>query len=90
MTTKQPKLKKPTDVDLRSNPLIGGSRTELSGGRLGAENRGHAGVVGLPGADEELKLELRLARRPGARIDDPAHVGRDPVREATLTRERVH
>jgi hypothetical protein len=26
MTTKQPKLKKPSDADLRSNPLIGGSK----------------------------------------------------------------
>jgi hypothetical protein len=26
MTTKQPKLRKPSDVDLRSNPLIGGSK----------------------------------------------------------------
>jgi hypothetical protein len=26
MTTKQPKLKKPNDADLRSNPLIGGSK----------------------------------------------------------------
>jgi hypothetical protein len=26
MTTKQPKLKRPSDADLRSNPLIGGSK----------------------------------------------------------------
>jgi hypothetical protein len=26
MTTKQPKLNKPSDSDLRSNPLIGGSK----------------------------------------------------------------
>lgn len=32
MTTKQPKLRKPSDADLRSNPLIGGSKgTAMSG-----------------------------------------------------------
>ena len=47
-------------------------------------------MLGLPGADEEPQLELGFARCPIARVDDPADVGGDPVRETTLTRERVH
>ena len=57
---------------------------------LAAENGDYARVIRLPGAKEEPELELSFARRPSAWIDDPAHVGRDPVREATVTRERVH
>ena len=57
---------------------------------LAAENGDYARVIRLPGAKEEPELELSFARGPRARIHDAAHVGRDPVREATVTRERVH
>ena len=57
---------------------------------LAAENGDYARVIRLPGAKEEPELELSFARRPSAWIDDPAHVGRDPVREAAMTNERVH
>ena len=67
-----------------------GVRWRPARGRLTAENRLYARVIGLPGADEKSELELGFASRPGARIDDPASVRRDPVREATVTRERVH
>ena len=67
-----------------------GVRRLRARGRLAAENRLYARVIGLPGADEKPELELGFASRPGARIDDPASVRRDPVREATVTRERVH
>ena len=47
-------------------------------------------MVYLPGSDEESDLEPRLARRPTAWKDDPAHVGTDPIGEATVARQSDH
>jgi hypothetical protein len=44
----------------------------------------------LPGADEEADLEPGLTRRPTARKDDPADVGSDSIREATVARQCAH
>jgi hypothetical protein len=44
----------------------------------------------LPGADEESDLEPGFTRRPTAWKDDPAHVGSDSVREATVVRKCAH
>src|SRR3954453_72750 len=58
--------------------------------RLGTQNRFDAGVAGLPGAEEEADLEPRFMGCPASWIDDPAHVGVDPIQEATVTGERAH
>ena len=47
-------------------------------------------MAGLPGAEKEPDLELRFMGAPAAGIDDPAHVGPDPIQEATVAGERTH
>ena len=57
---------------------------------LQAEDRLHAGVVDLPGADEEPDLEPRFPRVRSARIDDPADLRGDAVGQAAVAREGAH
>jgi hypothetical protein len=47
-------------------------------------------VVYLPGADKKSDLEPRLTRSPAAWKDDPAHIGTDPIGEATVARQSDH